>query len=253
MTRETIDKLNNLNKDFYDTVAPYFDTSRQYFWDGWEPLWDFLIENEIEVKKILDLACGNGRFYKYLQNKINALCHSGHEIKGILKNDFKYLGVDINEYLIDHAKLDFPIDQVEVFNKDLFETLNDASFKNANLITAFGILHHIPSFDLRLRFFQDMKEALYTDGIACISIWKFHDSRKSRIVDWNKVDVDIKDLDENDFLLSWKRGKEAYRYSHYVSEQEEKDLIKQSGLTIQKEYLADGKSSHDNKYLILSK
>ena len=46
MKIKTIKQLNQLNQDFYNTIADDFSDTRQYFWKGWR----HLLENK-EVDK----------------------------------------------------------------------------------------------------------------------------------------------------------------------------------------------------------
>jgi len=90
MNKITIDKLLKLNKDFYNNVSPSFSKTRQYGWPGWKILLQYLKDNNFKCEKVIDLACGNGRFYnsavKYFP-------------------DILYLGIDDNEILLHRVVL----------------------------------------------------------------------------------------------------------------------------------------------------
>src|SRR5690348_16330448 len=105
MTKDTIQLLNKVNQDFYNSISESFDNSRQYYWEGWNILWDFIIHNNISIESILDLGCGNARFLKFLESRIYALCHSGSVNSiDILNNKFRYIGMDNNQYLLNKAQ-----------------------------------------------------------------------------------------------------------------------------------------------------
>jgi SAM-dependent methyltransferase len=278
MTQETISKLNQINKDFYDQIGPQFDESRQYAWPGWEILWKFIIENKLSIETVLDIGCGNGRFYKFLQAKLNSLCYEGNQSipfsEDILKSGFEYIGVDNNEYLIEIAKKEFSLfaEKTRFINEDVVMNFEPVGNRHAyslqtieyDMIVSFAVIHHIPSFEKRVEFLQNLKSFLKPDGLFVISIWKFLDdkSQENKIVDLTDVEtshgmslqeINCNDLEQNDFLLSWNKGETAYRYCHYISDEEENDLINQSGLKIIKAYQNDGRKQKSNKYLILTK
>ena len=57
---------------------------------AWEEM-RFLFDDYVKGKeRILDLGCGNGRFYEMLEGK-----------------DIEYIGVDVSKELIDIAKINF--------------------------------------------------------------------------------------------------------------------------------------------------
>ena len=233
MNAITVEKLKKVNKDFYDTISTEFDSSRQYFWDGWE----VLLESFSKIKNsnsLLDLGCGNGRFYQFWKEKVG---------------EVNYVGIDNNGALLEKAQKNFPEAKFE--NKDILNSpqLN----KKFDLIVAFGVIHHIPSNDSRVRFLQYCKQNLNTEGFICISMWKFMDDdhEKSKIVAIEDINLNNLDLEDSDFFLSWKKGKTAYRYCHYVSEEEKNNLIKDSGLKLVGNFFADGKSGKLNEYLVL--
>jgi len=233
MNNKTILKLKRINKSFYDTIGSEFDSSRQYFWDGW----DALLESFPKIKNsnsILDLGCGNGRFYQFWKEKVG---------------EINYIGIDNNSVLLEKAQKNFS--DATFRNSDVldFPILN----KKFDLIVAFGVMHHLPSYDLRVEFLQYCKKNLNTEGLVCISIWKFMDDdhEKNKIVPIEDINLSNLDLEENDYFLSWKKGKTAYRYCHYVSEEEKNNLIKDSGLKLVGNFFADGKSGKLNEYLVL--
>jgi 2-polyprenyl-3-methyl-5-hydroxy-6-metoxy-1,4-benzoquinol methylase len=86
--KKIIRKLNQLNNKFYQSVADDFSESRQYFWQGWEKITEYLEKNHRKIK-ILDIACGNARFAQFLKEK---------------KVDFTYSGLDNSQQLIKIAR-----------------------------------------------------------------------------------------------------------------------------------------------------
>ena len=93
MLIETIKKLNTINRKFYKHVGDYFDSSRNYFWEGWTRLIPLL--KELETKgdgaKVVDVGCGNARFLEFLCGEFDF-------------SRLEYVGVDSSLKLIKRAE-----------------------------------------------------------------------------------------------------------------------------------------------------
>jgi SAM-dependent methyltransferase len=266
----TINKLNKLNKDFYQNVADDFSDSRQYFWQGWQKIPQFLEKNIKNQKKIqvLDLACGNARFAQFLKEK---------------NINFKYLGLDNSAKLLNIAQE--TIDKENINAQLLKFDLISNYLKNKkiiwpfsqqfDLIVVFGLSHHLPSGDLRLSFFQSLKEIINKDGLVIVSNWQFaKDERfQKNILNWQKIRKNpkinifqrlklkklLKNLENDDYLLDWRKKektstkKEAIRYCHHLDNKASEKLFEKAGLQILDQFLADGKSQKLNHYFVLKK
>ena len=64
--------------------------------------------------------------------------------------------------------------------------------------------------------------------------------------------IDSNDLEENDYFLTWERGESAVRYCHFVNTVEVTRLLHDTGLTLKKSFVTDGRNHHLNSYLIFS-
>lgn len=241
MENETILKLNNLNTDFYKTVALDFDDSRQFFWAGWQELTKYFKDKK--ELKILDLGCGNGRFSQFLE-------------QALPDTKINYVGLDNNEKLLGFAKknlentsVNFSLKQIDLI-KLLLDNQEITEELNFDAIVSFGVFHHIPSFELRLKTLDYLKSKLKKDGVLIISLWQFmeFDRFKKKVIEYPD-----KDLENNDYILDWKRGERAYRYCHFINLKEQKKLIKNSKLKLINSLRADGKEKNVNQYLILQK
>lgn len=247
MKSTTIQRLNTINRDFYKNISQEFSDSRNYFWEGWEKILPLLKK---PPETILDVGCGNGRFADFL----------------IKKNfsDFFYCGIDNNDQLLkiakeklaqkknhtDFSKIDIVFDLLQnTFKKNIQK-------KNFDLVVLFGVIHHIPSYTLRKQLLQDLIDSLSTHGTLVVTFWQFKNDERfqNKNIDIQKFQLRENDLERNDFILDWQRGKEAFRYFHHADDVEQKKLFSElAGAKLIDEFYADGKTDDLNKYLILQK
>lgn len=233
-------KLAEINQKFYSQAHIYFDETRQKPWKGWETL---LSKIPLAFSNCLDVGCGNGRFAALLAE------HS---------SSFKYTGIDFNQELLDfaHQKLsDLEID-FKLIKANLLDDWNKEIDEKFDLVVAFGVLHHIPGFQNRKLFLKKLSETLNNDGVLVITVWqflklkRFSNSMPNQQSILEELEISKNELEENDFILDWKRGTHAYRYSHLVSEYEFKKLLPKN-IQIVDTFHEDGKTRDVNKYYIL--
>lgn len=248
MKTSVIQALNTINSNFYNTIAQEFSDSRKFSWLGWELLLPQLKEMTKEKKSlnILDIGCGNGRFATFLTEHLPDVTVS-------------YTGIDSNQKLLDIAQnkisatsISFTLQRRDIVNELLTnEFLADQN--NFDLIVAFGVVHHIPSLELRTSFFKTIKNHLQTTGMAVITLWNFMEVARMQKKQTAFTDSEINgdQLEANDYLLSWDRGTRAYRYCHFTDNDEQRQLIDASNLTLINKYQADGKEGTGNTYLVL--
>ncbi len=257
MTKDTVNQLNNLNNDFYETIGKYFNHTRNYVWEGWINLID-PVKNITDRPNVLELGCGNGRFLEFLLNS------------DITPNYF--LGLDASKFLLERATerqniLDFK--QAEFLQSDLIlenwsqlaksKLIGDS--KKYDLICFFGLMHHIPGDENRLSIIKKSAELLSPNGLLIFTTWQYLDvprlkrriiSKTSSILNdlMSKYVIDINELAENDNILDWQKGLIAYRFSHYYTKSEIENLCNLSGLDILENFEADGKEGNVNRYFI---
>lgn len=227
MNRKTVDELNKLNREFYLKTQEYFNRSRQYYWQGFLEILPHL---QGETLKVLDVGCGNGRFGKFLMDR-------GKKIE--------YMGIDSNQFLLNEAEVVLP--EAKLINWDLLKPLNLK--KSFDVISVYGVMHHIPGFDNRIALLKQLKSLLSKNGLLIVNFWQFNNVIRMR----KKIVKDHKftDLEKNDFILDWKMGVEAQRYCHFADKQELTKILNELKMETVSTFVADGKEKKGNKYLIL--
>ena len=237
-------RLLQLNRDFYLTVAAPFDETRQGWTLGKTRLLDILSGAESgSPLRVADIGCGNGRFALMLES---------------LGLPVGYIGVDGNEQLLERSaeqtasltNVACTFVQADLARADWTASLPGASFDG---VVCLATLQHMPGYELRARLVRDLAALLAPDGLLAISAWQFLESERfrRRLIDWSEVGLTAADVDPGDALLPWKQGAYAVRYVHQTDEIEMNRLVADAGLTVVDTFRADGKEGNLNLYSIL--
>ncbi|HSB01914.1 MAG TPA: class I SAM-dependent methyltransferase, partial [Anaerolineales bacterium] len=192
-------------------------------------------------ESILDLGCGNAELARELAK------HGHHG---------PYLGVDFSLPLLREAeslpgKFSARFMQVDLTQLSVIsDQLSVAG--HWSLITAFAVLHHIPSTELRLRLLRVVHELLKADGIFIHSNWQFLNSEKlkARIQPWEAAALSGSAVDAGDYLLDWRNGGKGLRYVHHFEEQELAELATASGFRVADTYYSDGEGGRLGLYQV---
>jgi tRNA (uracil-5-)-methyltransferase TRM9 len=120
------------------------------------------------------------------------------------------------------------------------------------VVTAFAVLHHIPSYELRLSILRIVRELLKDDGLFIHSNWQFLNSEKlkARIQSWEAAAISSSAVDAGDFLLDWRSGGKGLRYVHHFDEKELDELADASGFHVADTFYSDGEGSRLGLYQI---
>ena len=234
--------LRRINRDFYSRYAADFDRTRHPGgWPGWRRVVEAAPRLTGRPLRVLDLGCGNGRFALFLDRNPDLRS----------ERPFDYFGIDSSAELIERARaacadrghIRFKIADIETRPPD--EATHD-------LVTLFGVVHHLPGFDNRRRALERAAEALAPGGLLAITCWQFADAARfeSRRRDWGPdAGVDPAELEPGDHLLRWGPGdSEARRYCHHTDEDELDRLVGGLPLTETARYRADGAGDRQNLY-----
>lgn len=237
MDSATAARLIELNRDFYTRFGDSFSATRHRIQPGVRRVLEMLNGAE----DILDLGCGNGELARELVKRN----HHG-----------SYLGVDFSLPLLRDAESipkDFSatfqqvdLTQLSAFSDELLAT------DHWSLITAFAVLHHIPSREMRLNILNTVHQLLKPNGLFIHSNWQFLNSEKlkARIQGWSRTGLSENDVDSNDYLLDWRSGGEGLRYVHHFDEGELKELAEASGFTVAETFYSDGEGGNLGLYQI---
>jgi len=229
--------------NLYSTYAKNFSATRQAPWKGWEVLpYNKLLDNN---KNVLDLGCGNGRFLKYLLNKRKESINF-------------YLGVDNSQELLNIAKQELNTSNTSKFifeNVDLLsERWNLEIKKEFNLIVAFGLMHHLYTYEQRKNLLKNSIKLLSKGGFLIITYWQFALIKRFEDLIINPSTLSEKfELKENDYILKFGNDKGAYRFCHFTDIAEIVELEKDIPFKMIKTFYSDGKDNQQNLYKIYQK
>lgn len=236
MNAETAARLVEINQDFYTRFGGSFSATRHRIQPGVRRVLDMLDGDE----SILDLGCGNGEMARELAKQR----HQG-----------AYLGVDFSLPLLrkaDAMPQGFTAGFMEADLTKLDANQWIADRGKWKIATAFAVLHHIPSNEIRLNILRTVRGLLADDGKFILSNWQFLNSEKlkGRIQDWSRAGLSDGDVDPGDYLLDWRSGGEGLRYIHHFNEAELSALAGAAGFVIRDTFYSDGEGGNLGLYQI---
>jgi tRNA (uracil-5-)-methyltransferase TRM9 len=236
MNSDTTVRLVEINRDFYTRFGDSFSATRHRLQPGVRRVLDSLDGNE----SILDLGCGNGELARELAKRH----HHG-----------SYLGVDFSPPLLRDARSQPEGFAARFVQADLAQLSTNPSVMESGtwqIVTAFSVLHHIPSHEMRRNILSAIRELLSAHGKFIHSNWQFLNSEKlrARIQPWDAAAVSASDVDAGDYLLDWRSGGEGLRYIHQYSESELSTLAGEVGFSIQDSFYSDGEGGNLGLYQI---
>jgi len=237
MDNNTKKELLETSKKNYNKIATDFNETRKK--NLWPPLLEIIDKNIESGDKILDVGCGSGRLFRILQDK-----------------NIKYLGVDNSKSMIDVSKKEFSDFAGCFIEGDLLNLglINDVDF---DYVMCIAVLHHIPSFELRLQALQQMKNKVrYSKdkkGKIILTVWNMWSRKKFLKLIFKFYILKLlnkNNLERGDILFNWKNPQKnilSKRYYHAFTKRELKKIINKASLEI--DYYFKDKF---NYYFILS-
>ncbi|MBR2790282.1 MAG: class I SAM-dependent methyltransferase [Eggerthellaceae bacterium] len=252
MESEVVRALNGLNRRFYERFGTSFGETRQTPWPGWDRLADLLRSRGWDTAgrpiRVLDAGCGNCRFERFLLERFPQV-------------RWEFLLLDAAEEPSSGEARKLGVPTAFVFF-DVVEGLlagEALPFAEADLTVAFGLLHHVPSAELRARFLKALKGATRPEGTLAVSLWQFLDdaglAAKARETTaaaapyLTAAGIDPAALEPGDCILGWQDAsfdEGALRYCHHFTDGEIDSLAEGAVLR----YRADGRTGKLNTYLV---
>jgi SAM-dependent methyltransferase len=236
---DTVNRLLDLNRQFYQTFAAQFSATRMRLQPGVRrilaglPAW----------ASLLDLGCGNGELWRALEA-------SGHQ--------GAYVGLDFSPDLLEIAAAaqqakpgaaQAVFIQADISAPDWYSRLPGGPF---DVILAFAVLHHVPSQALRSQITRQLRALVAPDGAFIHSEWQFLNSARlrKRIQPWDRIGIAEEQLEEGDYLLDWRHGGYGLRYVHHFDKGELARLAHESGFCIAETFRSDGEGDQLGLYQV---
>ena len=187
------------------------------------------------MPRVLDIGCGNGRFGHFLSQHLGAM---------------RYTGVDYSPEMLQITRERLP--DAQLLSRDLVSEAPPAG--PFDLVVCFGFLHHIPgALRSAWSWYARWRRPSRRGGLLTFVTWRFADFERlsQRIVPWP---VELADqVEQNDYLLDWRRGAYALRYCHHFELAEHDELVLASGLVELSSWYADGPEDAANRFSLLQR
>ena len=212
--------LNKITED-YNKIGDKYSSVRKEDWKEMSFLFDRYLKGQ---DKVLDLGCGNGRFYPAFKER-----------------EVDYSGHDSSSKLIEIAKKNYPEAKFEV--SSVFDI--KGSF---NKIFSVAVLHHMPSSELRERFIEQCYLLLKEEGILVLTVWNLKEKIKTDIFGFLKK----MGLEKGDTFLPWYGAEDVF--FHCFTLEELVQLVSSKGFEIiDKGEILVGKKPYSNFYIVAKK
>lgn len=209
---------------------------------------------EREPLRVLDLACGNLRFERYLADALPGRTVSGY-------------AVDNCEPLVEAGERNEfgPLSRMAFQNLDVVERLSDGRLREAleapdascDLAVSFGFMHHVPLERWRAELLRALVAKVRQGGFVAVSFWRFLNSDKlarkaQETTSCARAELGLPELPPNDYLLGWQDTQGLYRYCHHFDEPEIERLLAAvaDSADLVSRFEADGKKGNLNEYVV---
>lgn len=239
---QTARRLIGLNTEFYRLQAASFSQTRHAAWAGWERLADGLaLGSHAEV---LDLACGNLRFERFLQERFALVRFAFDAVDNCPALSAGTEGIFVRDLDVAQALLDERA--IELSEHDL--------------AVSFGFMHHLPTFEMRCGLLDLLARATRPGGVLAVSFWQFMDdeglaAKAVESTERGVAELGLTGLGSRDYLLGWQAKPGVFRYCHHFDDAEVDALAAHIAGTAQlvDSYRADGRTGRLNRYLVFKR
>jgi hypothetical protein len=233
---------STINAKFYQQIFPIWNNDPSYFWAGFWYLYPYLDQMFAGRKdvRVMDIGCANGRFFNFLE-----FCWP--EVR------FDKVGVDFVDF---ETVNDFKFVKMDI-SKDEFNQFDEGKF---DLITLFGVYHHIQGQQLRTSITAKCCKMLTDQSLFVFTRWNFLYLKRLRShvlgpLELSKfgISLDLKKLELGDYYLKWDKINSSVRFSNFMDIQDVDEIITKSGLKCEVSFDADDKNENRNTYFVCSK
>ena len=285
MHQRDIRALIALNNRFYRDHAASFSATRSTPWQGWRRVADIVRQRLTaqaspaeEVLRVADIACGNMRFSRFLEEELpgRRIAYYGIDACADLARQYTDAGfpasgenglpscaMATDDRARPTALVDRNFQYLDILEEALAHgtgALDRCALAPCDLVCCFGFMHHVPDQLLRRDIVHSLVDACRPHGVVAISLWQFmNDERlaaKARAVTACAQNAGFAPpLEDSDYLLGWQDDAQALRYCHHFPEREIDELAC-AVAPIAREicrFSADGRSGCLNRYLVMER
>lgn len=287
MHQRTARALIALNNRFYAEHAASFSATRSAPWEGWRQALEAAREAgalEAPEPRVLDLACGNLRFERFLAHELAGArprviavdnCDALAACDPAAPEHVSFHHVDILGELLEGAGSRCGVGEHGGGCGGCASPFSDSADRarprlplpaeGCDLAVCFGFMHHVPGRSLRESALAELICRTRPGGIAVVSLWRFMDdgrlARKAVATDElarseaARLGFDPADLEPGDHFLGWQDDPAALRYCHHFDEREIDDLAHGASALAREvgRFSADGANHALNRYLVLQR
>jgi SAM-dependent methyltransferase len=254
---------NSINTRFYGEVFETWNNQDDYYWPGFWDLYPFIdqvfkkIEQEEKrsVFKVIDLGCANGRFLNFLE---------------FVFPEYKFIktGIDFVDFKMVN---DTNFVKLDLTSED-FKTWVLANHKQYDLVTLFGVYHHIQGQHNRDQLTSNIINLMSDNALYVFTRWNFltfprlkkhivfRDDLQQIAIDHpsfsnivNQISLNYSNFEFGDYILKWNKIKFGLRFANYMDQLEIQIMIDKQGLKIVTQFDADDKTDNRNSYFVCQK
>ena len=232
MREEAINRLNDLNRTFYDELAEAFAASR----GATEPGLERAFAQMQPGARVLDLGCGQGR------------------VAVQLPVGCEYVGLDFSTEMLAIARRQLTRIPARFVAGDLLDPGWPALVPgHYDWVLLRAVLHHIPGAENRQAIVKRAASCLTPQGRLLLANWQFLEIERlrRRLLPWDVVGLSPDDVEPGDYLLNWQREGYGVRYVHLIDEDEMASLAASAGLAVEMLFRADGHHNNLTLYAML--
>lgn len=249
-------RLCALTGEFYRANAESFSQTRQSPWQGWVRLLEVVeAASGREPLRVLDLACGNLRFERYLADALPSRMLSGYAVDNC--DPLMEAGERNESDAL--SRMSFQnLDAIERLSAGCLREALEAPDASCGLAVSFGFMHHVPLERWRVELLRALVAKVCPGGFVAVSFWRFLNSDKlarkaQETTSRARAELGIPELPPNDYLLGWQDTQGLYRYCHHFDEPEIERLLAMvtDSADLVSRFEADGKTGNLNEYVVL--